>query len=292
MVKGSMKGLLFSNPFLKAGLRGSAKMMRSMAGSKAGTMITILAAIPILIIVSGSFLFGGSAVGESTIFIFMTGAFLLYLAVPPIFYNSVAGERERGSWELLRVAPVSTVQILVGKFVAGILVLLPLYIFIGGAAFLTSFDSSAPSYLFSGRNHVTALEVLASCLILGSLGFFIAALTIFLSARMKRPFSALMASYGILAILTILIPFVLSLTSVGDQFVTAQYWDLLPFSQLSNLFYVGGDRYDGVGPPMAVHWTIYCLLHCGAAFLLLAWAAFTLDFPDLNPKFLPKKKDS
>src|SRR5258708_1328535 len=54
---------------------------------------------------------------------------VLLLAATLGFYASISGERERRTWDLLRVAPVTNGQIVVGKFMGGALVL-----FLGWAA--------------------------------------------------------------------------------------------------------------------------------------------------------------
>lgn len=292
MVKGAFKDLFGKNPFLKSGLKGKARVMRAMTGAKAGTMIVVLACIPILLIISGIFISGGTGSSTSTFVVFTAGAVLQYLAIPPLFYNSVAGERERGSWELLRVAPVSTVQILVGKFAAGFLVLLPWCIFFLGSAVISLFGTSDVGPNQTGVTAESFGQFIAATSVLAAQGLLVAALAMFLSCRMKRPFSALMATYGILAILTMLVPYILSLSPAWDKFELALYSNFLPFSQLTEIFYKGvSSKYDAE-PAVQMHWIIYSLVHAAVALGLLFWSSLTLEFPDTNPKFLPKKKDA
>lgn len=292
MVKGAFKDLFRSNPFLKSGLKGKARVMRAMTGAKAGTMIVVLACLPILLLISGIYITGGTGSPSAPSFIFYAGAVIQYLLIPPLFYNSVAGERERGSWELLRVAPVSTVQILVGKFAAGFLVLLPWCIFLTGAGLISFFGLSD-----LGRDPMAATtEILAQFIaatsVLAAQGLLVAALAMFLSCRMKRPFSALMATYGILAILTMLFPYILSLSPAWERFELALYSNFLPFSQLTEIFYKGVRSSYDAEPFVQMHWIFYSLVHAAVALGLLFWSSMTLEFPDTSPKFLPKKKDA
>ncbi len=292
MVKGSFKDLFLGNPFLKSGLRGKARVMRSMTGAKSGTMIVVLACIPILLIISGIYISGGTGSEESTFVVFVAGAVLQYLAIPPLFYNSVAGERERGSWELLRVAPVSTVQILIGKFAAGFFVLLPWCIFFVGAAIISFLSPRAVGSDPASMGGQVLGQFFASASVLAAQGLFVAAVAMFLSCRMKRPFSALMATYGLFAVLTMLIPYVLSLSPAWDKFELALYSNFLPFNQLTEIFFHGRSSSYDAEPFVRLHWAVYTLIHFAAALGLLFWAAVTLDFPDTSPKFLPKKKDA
>lgn len=292
MVRGTFKDLFRRNPFLKSGLKGKARVMRAMTGAKAGTMIVVLACIPILLIVSGIHISGGTGSPPSTTFLFCAGAVLQYLAIPPLFYNSVAGERERGSWELLRVAPVSTVQILVGKFAAGFLVLLPWCIFFMGSAVISLLGTSDAGPDPTGVAAELFVQFIAATSVLASQGLLVAALAMFLSCRMKRPFSALMATYGILAILTMLVPYVLSLSPAWEKFELVLYSYFLPFTQFIVISY--REDYAGFGQESYVHlhWIIYSLVHFAVALGLLFWSSLTLEFPDTNPKFLPKRKDA
>lgn len=291
MVKGAFKDLFLRNPFLKSGMRGKARVMRAMTGAKAGTMIVVLACIPILLIISGIYLSGGTGSSGSTAVVFYAGALLQYLIIPPLFYNSVAGERERGSWELLRVAPVSTVQILVGKFTAGFMVLLPWCLFFMGSAVISLFTPRTVGPDPESMAVEVLGQFLAGTAVLAGQGLLVAAATMFLSCRMKRPFSALMAVYGILAVLTMVIPYVLSLSPAWDKFELALYSNLLPFTQLTGIFFPGS--YYGYAQEISLllPWLVYFLIHIAVALCLLVWASVTLEFPETNPKFLPKRKD-
>ena len=49
------------------------------------------------------------------IVMFQTGIFTIF--APGMLHGAIAGERERRSWDLLLVAPISKAQIVVGKFI-------------------------------------------------------------------------------------------------------------------------------------------------------------------------------
>src|SRR5207302_725971 len=48
---------------------------------------------------------------------------LLLFIGPLVLHSSIAGERERRSWDLLLIAPVTKAQLVVGKLISGLAIL-------------------------------------------------------------------------------------------------------------------------------------------------------------------------
>lgn len=255
-----------------------------MAGSKSGTLLVALACIPLALVVTMTLAFGSSGGSSAAQACFVIAIVAQYLIIPPIFFNSVAGERERGSWELLRVAPVTTVQVLIGKFFTGFLILLPWFIGLVCSVLVVTVVALTETYNSSYLKAMGIYEMVGSFGVIFSQALLLSSLTIFLSSRMKKAFSALLASYGIIALSAILVPFVFSiLAETGDY--TGRLWDVLqPFGQLTNLAGWQENTFGSIVP-----WPLFVLIYVVFSSVLLVWSALTLDFPDRDLKFVKNK---
>ncbi len=278
------QSLFTANPFVMACFSGSRRVGRSMAGSKSGTLLAALACIPLVLIVVFTISVGASAGMEVASVCFFVAVIAQYLIIPAIFFNSIAGERERGSWELLRAAPVTTVQILTGKFILGVIILLPWFVTLILSVLtvlaVSLTENSSSSYIrpFSAETLFGGFAVIFSqALILSSL-------TIFLSARMKKPFSALIASYGISAAAAILLPFVFGILPSNDNYLRDLWLSLQPMNQVSHL--AGWERNS---QSSITSWPLFCLIYIIFSVIFLTWAALTLDYPDRDLKFIKNK---
>lgn len=209
-----------------------------------------------------------------------TAAFVLF--APMILNNSIAGERERRSWDLLAAAPITHAQIIAGKFIGALSALA-----LGAAGFLVPI---LVAWAMHGRTplHAFLLAELVSI----SFGGFCCALTIFFSARVKRGFMALGASLGLLIMGLLVIPSFLAANSYGGS--TAFSFLLNPFWSLSELSTLG-ERYqmtrDFTFDPI-LNSIIYSGVYIGLTLTLLVWAEKTVHFPDNEVKFIPRSSDN
>jgi ABC-type transport system involved in multi-copper enzyme maturation permease subunit len=210
--------------------------------------------------------------------VFQTGLFTVF--APGMLHGAIAGERERRSWDLLLVAPISKAQIVAGKFIGALAAL-------GVAAGLLLFPIliAAISY-----RHTNWFDLLTSEAV--SLSFVIAvcALTILLSARVRRPFMALGASLGSLGILLIVVPLLLGVFQLKSTSLAMEELFLYhPFYVLFRLYNIDEGMYSGDAYLHAGMWGWpQVFLYLALAAILVGWAANTLNFAENEVKFLPR----
>ena len=77
---------------------------------------TIILALTVLIYIGIVALVWSYRDAANPLLLIMLQTFIFTLLGPAMLYGSIAGERERRSWDFLLVAPVSQGQIVVGKF--------------------------------------------------------------------------------------------------------------------------------------------------------------------------------
>lgn len=213
------------------------------------------------------------------------------LVIPLRSYGVIAGERERRSWELLRVAPVTHLQIAFGKFASIAFMVLLIH-----AVFFPTYALQAMTYSlwdggpysggFSGRESIGLGTFISAELFSLAICFFVAALTLFFSARSRRSFTALALTLGTLASYYLVLP-IFWATIFGDDFALIL---LNPFYALyfvvSEASRYGFNDYISYSPlPLFVSFGIVVVL----TLFLIIYAAKTLHFADDLIKFLPKK---
>ncbi|MBS1720283.1 MAG: hypothetical protein JST35_07545 [Armatimonadetes bacterium] len=291
MVGSKWSKLFRGNPILAAGAGGSTRVKRSMTGTKSSSLLVWLACAPIIIL-SIPLINAAGMARQSWVVLLMLAAVVQQFLVPAVFYSAVAGERERGSWDLLRVAPVTTHQVLVGKLLIGLRVLLP-WIIINAVVVLLcvlSQDNQRVSYYSSySYSSLPPYESPSPFLGLGILfsnTLAVAALTIFFSSRMKRPFSALMSTYVILILINVIVPLMASIVAGPGPGLGRLSIQIGVVGQLMELQSYRSPEYS----PIFIGGELFMVLSVLAAVLLAGWAATTLDFADRNVKFITKKE--
>lgn len=214
------------------------------------------------------------------IIMFQTGLFCFF--GPAMLHGSIAGERERRSWDLLLVAPITKAQIVAGKFMGAMAALS-----IGAAAMALPTLIAAIAY---GKTPIYDL-VLAEAVSL-TFCMLVCSWTIFLSARAKRPFMALGATIGTLALGLAVIPAIFASLSSGDRFSTEMIGYLNPFVSLAMIDSVNsrsGFSYESA--PFisgALYGLPHLFIYLGLAAALLVYAEKTLHFPENEVKFMPQ----
>jgi ABC-type transport system involved in multi-copper enzyme maturation permease subunit len=213
------------------------------------------------------------------------------LAIPLRFYSTIAGEREKRSWELLRVAPVTNTQLVLGKFAAMAYMALLIH-----AIFFLPYLFSIIEYgrldtsIYYGfgrplnESHTSFFSLATAELYSFLTALFVAAITVFFSARSKRSYTALALSLGAMGILFIFVPLFTSMLVRNINFV--QF--MSPFSAMGYLArgrWYGDEENIGM---MAVYASMACMFFLTVVFLL--YAANTLAFADNLVKFIPKKR--
>ena len=211
------------------------------------------------------------------IVVFQTG--LLCFFGPAMLHGAIAGERERRTWDLLLVAPISKAQIVFGKFMGAAAA-----IGLGTLALGLPTVFAAVAYA-----KTTFVDLLLAEGVSVSFGLFVCALTLFLSARVKRPFMALGASLGTLLLAFLVVPALL-LSLAGNERLTGEtILYLNPFVTLFRLMEETSSTSD-YGPfiPAALYGFPHILIYLGMALGLLIYAEKTLNFPENDVKFMPR----
>lgn len=144
----------------------------------------------------------------SPIAILVLQLIMLTFIVPANLHGAIAAEREKRTWDMLLVAPITNAQIVIGKMIGGILLLL----------FVSALLVPATILSFAGDRDATIGRVLAGEAVVLGFAFFLAALSVFVSARAKRAFAAQLTIYAILILGLLVWPiFVSVLVSYRDQ---------------------------------------------------------------------------
>lgn len=189
--------------------------------------------------------------------------FLFCFLIPANLHGAIAGERERRSWDLLLAAPITNLQIVVGKLMSGI------------ATIATAVGLMLPPLLiaYSGDSSVSLLSVIKAESISIGFALCLAALTLFVSARSKRTFSAQLTTYALLVLGLIVYMSFVSLLGTADSRQSLLF--LHPFYAITQVWWPDGDRGSGLynGLP-------HLVMYLGIAAVLVAVTVATLQAAD------------
>jgi ABC-type transport system involved in multi-copper enzyme maturation permease subunit len=204
------------------------------------------------------------------------------LLAPAMLYGAIAGERERRSWDLLLVAPITKAQIVVGKFIGAMagmgltigLCLLPVLM-------------AAVTYRRTNWHDLFLSELVSA-----SFALLVCALTLLLSARVRRGFMALGAALGTLAIWLIVVPLLIG-TLVGSGPGTMELLLLLhPFMVLGMILSHGERSTYASSETEYVPANLWgypqTLVYLLLTVILVVWAAKTLVFAENDIRFMPR----
>src|SRR5471030_1873350 len=114
MIRDQWNDLIVHNPMLIEITRFRRRFLSPAAGGSVQGVLLVLALICyatiVLIVIENR-----QSISPIYLIMFETG--LLTVLAPMLLYNSIAGERERRSWDLLLAAPITKSHIVVGKFI-------------------------------------------------------------------------------------------------------------------------------------------------------------------------------
>lgn len=191
--------------------------------------------------------------------------FLFCFLIPANLHGAIAGERERRSWDLLLASPVSNLQIVVGKMLSGL-----------AAVGVTVLLMLPPLLIsFAGDGDATVLKVLQTELV--SIGFatFLAAMTMFISARSKRTYAAQLTTYACL-IVGLIVYWVFVETATGGQGRQTLLY-LHPFYAISETW---GDGLGSSGSSFMYNGLFHFVIYAALATGLLVVTVETLQMAD------------
>jgi len=216
------------------------------------------------------------------IVVFQTGLFTFF--APGMLHGAVAGERERRSWDLLLVAPVSKAQIIAGKFIGALAAL-------GIGAGLLGIPILIAAALYRQTNwyHLALSEMVSLSFIMA-----VCAFTILISARVKRPFMALGATLGSLAMGLLVLPMLIAamIAGAGNSFTDAVLV-FHPFYVLMKIYDGDSNAYYRDTSAGALWGLPQVAIYTVIGIILVVWAARTLNYAENEVRFLPGgKKDA
>ena len=141
---------------------------------------------------------------------------LFAFVVPLIVHGAVAGEREKRSWDAICCAPLTDAQVVAGKFLSAVsvIVVINLVIFpVELAAWMTQINADKADDL---------LRMFRLDFYTNSIALFLAAVAFLASARSRRPFNALGGVIGLVAGMVAVSVISMSgdVRTLGDRFST------------------------------------------------------------------------
>jgi ABC-type transport system involved in multi-copper enzyme maturation permease subunit len=251
---------------------------RLFGGSKpSGSNVAVLTLFGVcylgLLLIVGN---GNGSIPPIAIVLLQTGLFTL--AAPALLNNAIAGERDKRTWDLLMVAPVTKAQVMIGKMAGAMTNLL-----IGAALFLLPIFICAVSFTSTNYFNLAIAE-------LNSLSFAIlaCAITLFFSARCKRPFTALGMSLGLLLLGTMIYPLLIGALGFEGGGSERIVYDMLmifhPFVAQYSLT-LGDTAEVGFTSPV-----LQIFVFVGLAAVILVWTERTLNYSDNEVRFLGRKR--
>jgi len=163
--------------------------------------------------------------------IFQAGVLALF--APAMMHGAIAGERERRSWDLLLVAPISKSQLVIGKFIGALAAM-------GVAVALCFFPILIAAVTYNNTNWWDLVLAEGVSIAFATL---VCALTLFYSSRTSRSFTALGGALGTLGVTLILVPVILSVILQADPKLLAFTTLIQPFYALAEL-YSSSERYS------------------------------------------------
>lgn len=213
---------------------------------------------------------------------------------PVLLHTSIAGEREARSWEMLLCAPVTTAQIVAGKILGAMGVLLAacllflLPVGIAALTYNTGILTSGMHSLFGpqavgpagSRLARNLLEVAIAEAQSISFAMAVCAMTVFFSGRCRRALTALGMSLGGVFFFFGFLPFSLAVLGgpiIGDVVV-----------QVSPVVAIAAMTSETGSNPLGYVASVISSLFLAAVFIL--WTSKTLIFADNQVGFLPKAK--
>ncbi len=209
---------------------------------------------------------------------------LMLFAVPLLLHGTISGERERRSWDMLMVAPITHGQIIVGKFMGAF------------AGFGMAFGLYMIPVLIDAAFHVESrfVNILLAILVVVAQGASVIAMTLLISARVKRPLIALAVAIAVVLLYYVLVPSMVgSVHTLATDFVNGI---LSPFDvmfRLTRSLIMDPEDYSRYGNQsidtvtMAVSQIIFQII---LTICMLLWATRTLAYADNEVKFISKKK--
>jgi len=266
--KASFRSLFLENPMLIEFRRG---VRRFFGVSKLGAVNGAVLVVSVLLYGLLLLIVAANREGMSPIAIVLFQTFLYCIIVPASLHGAIAGERERRTWEMLMVAPISNLKIIIGKLLGGVCTLFVVVILMLPPIIMS----------FAGDPESSFFKLVRAEMISIGFGIFLAAVSIFISSRSKRAYGAHLLIYTYLVVTLIVYPLFVEVAHAGGSAENGRsFWLYLhpfyavlavwnPTSVSASPFYYNG----------AFHFLVFVLI----AVLLCAITIETLQVTDGEP---------
>lgn len=211
---------LFANPVLTRELRGRIRGNRAMIILV--IYLSIIAAVTLLVYAAAASSFSGGisdpeagrGIGKAIFITVMTVSLVQVCVITPsLTAGTIAGEKERQSYDLLITTLLSPLQIVLGKLASAIafaLLLIMAALPMGGIAFL-----------FGG---VSGTELMIAIIGLIATAISYAAIGLFWSAVMRTTLAATVMAQGTVVMILLIIPFLFVVISlIGNNFTDSEH---------------------------------------------------------------------
>ncbi len=208
--------------------------------------------------------------------------FVAAVVAPMTLHASIAGERERRSWDMLMVAPVTHAQVVVGKLFGGLAVQLAM-----AAAMLVPTLVAAATYA-RGDGGTSAWGLVRSEVLILATGVFASGLTMLISARVKRAFVSLGVSMGALLFLFAFFPLLTGSLLGGSGPETEMLF--LGWHPGWALGTIDAKSFDGESRDFALNGLVQALGLFVFGLIFTVWTIRTVAFADNEVRFLPGKR--
>lgn len=209
--------------------------------------------------------------------------FVAALVAPMTLHASIAGERERRSWDMLMVAPVTHAQVVVGKLLGGLAVQ-------AAIAVALLLPTLVAAVTYAGNDGSSLYGLLRLELVILATGAFCSALTMLVSARVKRGFVALGVSFTLLVLLFGFLPTILGVVGSGAPGMTDLLFGWHPAYAFATVDvpYRAYGGFDSPQDSLFAGW-IQAVAMTAFTAIFIVWTVRTVAFADNEVRFLPKK---
>ena len=271
----TLRELTIENPMLVEVTRFQRKFLSFGTKNASNLMVGVVFAVLLVAINMLVMSMRGSMPPVTIIYLQTT---IFALIIPATMYQAIAGEREKRTWDLLLVAPITKAQIVFGKFMASAAAVLAI-------AGLLLIPTIFAGILFDRWSFI---GIMVEEMVSISFGMLVASITIFFSARAKRGLIALGITFGFLTLGLVFFPALLASLGLGGNDVMPVMMYLHPFYTISQI------DSPMVGPFMTVDRGMFgipqTLTYLFLTLVMVAWATNTLVFAENEVAFLPKAK--
>lgn len=298
------KDLITDNPMTVEAKRFRNRFFVPGRMSTFNTLVLVLGAMGffLLMLLSMTMPYFGA---ESMIFI---EAGLLTLLIPAMTHGSIAGERERRTWDVLMTAPVSRGQVVVGKFMgaaSGILLIWGLFWVPTILAYINGLTSS--NSVFMVQQTLPFWSIVLCQLDVLLYAFSLAAFCVLISSRCRRAFSSFFVSFGIVFFGLVIYPSMFTSLMVGGVqsvfYALSMSWhpmfalmNVIAVARIGELSQYGGEEVYGnwYGEPFLRTAILLAPAFTSTLFtvIFLIWATKTIRFIDFDTRFLPRSKNA